>query len=136
METFGSTYSTPGWQRAKGRGGGASGSGGFGGGGTGRAGGFSDGGGASYRSGPGIVRNGNAGGSGAVVPARKTGPVTIEGELVTKSTGVTSAYKVGDRVFHQKFGNGNVRQVEGNKLTIAFDRAGQKKVVDSFVQKV
>jgi DNA helicase-2/ATP-dependent DNA helicase PcrA len=61
--------------------------------------------------------------------------MTIEGELVTKSTGVVSAYKAGDRVFHQKFGTGNVLQVEGNKLTIQFDRAGQKKVVDSFVQK-
>jgi DNA helicase II / ATP-dependent DNA helicase PcrA len=46
-----------------------------------------------------------------------------------------STYKAGDRVFHQKFGNGNVLQVEGNKLTIQFDRAGQKKVVDSFVAK-
>jgi len=39
-------------------------------------------------------------------------------------------------VFHQKFGNGNVVQVEGNKLTIAFDKAGEKKVVDSFVERV
>jgi DNA helicase II / ATP-dependent DNA helicase PcrA len=38
-------------------------------------------------------------------------------------------------VFHQKFGNGNVVQVEGNKLTIAFDRAGEKKVVDRFVER-
>jgi len=29
-----------------------------------------------------------------------------------------------DRVFHQKFGNGNVVVVDGNKLTIAFDKAG------------
>jgi DNA helicase-2/ATP-dependent DNA helicase PcrA len=29
-----------------------------------------------------------------------------------------------------------VVQVEGNKLTISFDRAGEKKIVDSFVQKV
>jgi DNA helicase II / ATP-dependent DNA helicase PcrA len=65
----------------------------------------------------------------------RTGPQVIEGELVTKSTGVVSTYKAGDRVFHQKFGNGNVLQVEGNKLTIQFDRAGQKKVVDSFVAK-
>jgi DNA helicase-2/ATP-dependent DNA helicase PcrA len=62
--------------------------------------------------------------------------VTIEGELVAKSTGAVSPYAVGDRVFHQKFGNGNVVQVEGNKLTIAFDRAGEKKVVDSFVERV
>ncbi len=68
--------------------------------------------------------------------ARSRGPLTIEGELVAKSTGTTSAFRVGDRVFHQKFGNGKVAHVEGNKLTIYFDRAGEKKVVDSFVQKV
>jgi len=28
-------------------------------------------------------------------------------------------------VFHQKFGNGNVTHIDGNKLTIAFDRAGE-----------
>ncbi|MGP2493183.1 ATP-dependent helicase [Mesorhizobium sp. PUT5] len=59
---------------------------------------------------------------------------TIEGELVAKSVADTpSPYSVGDRVFHQKFGNGNIAAVEGNKLTIDFDRAGQKKVLDSFV---
>jgi DNA helicase II / ATP-dependent DNA helicase PcrA len=116
VETFGSTYSTPGWQRAKGRGGGF-GAGGNGSGGA-SAGGFHD------------TRAG-ARGRGA-----RTGPLTIEGELVAKSTGTVSAYAIGDRVFHQKFGNGNVVQVEGNKLTIAFDRAGEKKVVDSFVERV
>jgi DNA helicase-2/ATP-dependent DNA helicase PcrA len=39
-------------------------------------------------------------------------------------------------VFHQKFGNGEVKAVDGNKLTIQFDRAGEKRVVDSFVQRV
>jgi DNA helicase-2/ATP-dependent DNA helicase PcrA len=63
-------------------------------------------------------------------------PLTIEGELVAKSTGTVSAYGVGDRVFHLKFGNGNVTAVEGNKLTIAFDKAGEKRVVDSFVERV
>src|SRR5262249_37779029 len=52
-------------------------------------------------------------------------PLTIEGELVAKSTGTTSAFKTGDRVFHQKFGNGNVTAIDGNKLTILFDRAGE-----------
>ena len=32
-----------------------------------------------------------------------------------------------------KFGNGNVAAIEGNKLTIDFDQAGQKKVLDGFV---
>jgi DNA helicase-2/ATP-dependent DNA helicase PcrA len=63
-------------------------------------------------------------------------PLTIEGELVAKSTGTVSSFAVGERVFHQKFGNGNVVAVDGNKLTIAFDRAGEKRVVDSFVEKV
>jgi len=67
---------------------------------------------------------------------RRSGPLTIEGELVAKSTGATSEFAVGDRVFHQKFGNGDVVVVDGNKLTIAFDKAGEKKVVDSFVRRV
>ncbi|MBX3569991.1 MAG: UvrD-helicase domain-containing protein [Rhizobiaceae bacterium] len=62
---------------------------------------------------------------------------TIEGELVAKSVADTpSPFSVGDRVFHQKFGNGNVAAIEGNKLTIDFDRAGQKKVLDGFVTGV
>jgi DNA helicase-2/ATP-dependent DNA helicase PcrA len=46
-----------------------------------------------------------------------------------------SAYKRGDRVFHQKFGMGTVGMVEGNKLTVAFDHSGEKKVIDTFVQR-
>ena len=42
---------------------------------------------------------------------------------------------IGNRVFHQKFGYGRVTKIDGNKLTIAFDKAGEKKVVDSFVQR-
>jgi len=68
-------------------------------------------------------------------PRRKT-PLTIEGELIAKSTGAESLFTVGERVFHQKFGNGNVTAVDGNKLTILFDKAGEKRVVDSFVERV
>ena len=39
-------------------------------------------------------------------------------------------------MFHIKFGNGNVAGIEGNKLTIDFDRAGQKRVLDGFVERV
>jgi DNA helicase-2/ATP-dependent DNA helicase PcrA len=63
-------------------------------------------------------------------------PLTIEGELVAKSTGTVSQFVLGDRVFHQKFGNGNITAIDGNKLTIQFDRAGEKRVVDSFVERV
>jgi DNA helicase II / ATP-dependent DNA helicase PcrA len=62
-------------------------------------------------------------------------PPLLEGEarLVAKSGPGDAAYGVGDRIFHQKFGYGRVRQVEGNKLTVEFDKAGEKRVIDSFV---
>ncbi len=115
VESFGSSYATPGWQRAQAnRGRGQSG------------------------------RNGQAKGgfkedaspfatSGGF--SRKRGPMVIEGELVAKSTGTLSEFALDDRVFHQKFGYGQVVKIDGNKLTIAFEKAGEKKVVDSFVER-
>ncbi len=44
-------------------------------------------------------------------------------------------FAVGDRVFHQKFGYGTVRAVEDNKLSIAFEHAGDKRVMDAFVER-
>ena len=65
-----------------------------------------------------------------------SGPRLIEGELVAKSViGGTSDYAVGERVFHQKFGYGRIGAIDGNKLTIDFDKAGQKRVLDSFVER-
>ena len=64
---------------------------------------------------------------GVRMPARE-----IEGELVAKST-VKSGYRTGARVFHQKFGGGTVAVVDGNKLTVDFDHAGRKMVLESFV---
>ena len=46
------------------------------------------------------------------------------------------SFKVGDRVFHDKFGNGTVLALDGTKLEIDFDKAGIKKVLDSFVAAV
>ncbi len=40
---------------------------------------------------------------------------------------------IGARVFHDKFGYGTVTDQEGNKLTIEFEKAGEKRVLDSFV---
>jgi DNA helicase-2/ATP-dependent DNA helicase PcrA len=157
MGSFGSSYSTPGWQRAQAR----KGKGGFSETGapygkTGRRGGpdgdtpdgvfdqrsdydedsatgtdhLSPGG----RGRPAAGRSGE--GARAKTSAPPRAPLTIEGELIAKSTGTVSSYAVGDRVFHLKFGNGNVTAVDGNKLTIRFDKAGEKRVVDSFVERV
>ena len=44
-----------------------------------------------------------------------------------------SGIEPGARVFHDKFGAGTVLAVDGNKLEIAFDKAGTKKVLDSYI---
>ena len=62
----------------------------------------------------------------------------IEGDgrlVATSDSSAASEFKRGDRVFHIKFGYGAVTGVEGNKLTVEFDKAGEKKVIDSFVEK-
>ncbi|PVB61636.1 UvrD-helicase domain-containing protein [Labrenzia sp. 011] len=67
---------------------------------------------------------------------KRQGPLTIEGELVARSVSESpSDYSVGERVFHIKFGYGAIRSIEGNKLTIDFEKAGVKKVIDSFVER-
>jgi DNA helicase-2/ATP-dependent DNA helicase PcrA len=137
MQSFGSSYNTPGWQRAQQR----KGQGGFDVTGKPREarGGFSDKGQPAYVP-DGIFNQDEEYAETpkpkAKGPVRKHVPLTIEGELIAKSTGTTSSFAVGERVFHQKFGNGNVTTVDGNKLTIKFDHAGEKRVVDSFVERV
>ncbi|MFW2587670.1 ATP-dependent helicase [Sagittula sp. SSi028] len=44
-----------------------------------------------------------------------------------------SAFSMGERVFHQKFGYGTVQGIEGDKLEVAFEKAGTKKVVARFL---
>jgi DNA helicase-2/ATP-dependent DNA helicase PcrA len=68
-------------------------------------------------------------------PARHT---LIEGDgrlIATADPKAGSGWTRGDRVFHQKFGYGAVKAIEGNKLVVAFDKAGEKKVIDTFVEK-
>ncbi|MCH7551468.1 MAG: UvrD-helicase domain-containing protein, partial [Proteobacteria bacterium] len=50
--------------------------------------------------------------------------------------GAEGKFQKGDRVFHQKFGYGRIVSVDGGKLEIAFDKAGGKKVMASFVESV
>jgi DNA helicase-2/ATP-dependent DNA helicase PcrA len=62
---------------------------------------------------------------------------TIDGQLVATSVvgADKSDYALDERVFHQKFGYGQIASIDGNKLTINFDKAGQKRVLDSFVER-
>ena len=125
MSSFGSSYGTPGWQRAQANKARGQKRTGFG---------FDDG---AARYDAARTKASFAVTAAAVARgfSRNRGPLTIEGELVAKSTGTNSDFSTGDRVFHQKFGYGRVTLVDGNKLTIAFDKAGEKRVVDSFVEK-
>ncbi|MDK9696366.1 MAG: UvrD-helicase domain-containing protein [Siculibacillus sp.] len=175
VEPFGSTYSTPGWQRAQAQKAGrtvrsygsdaddfdqtaetrAGTDQGWGGAGRGRfgeaqgrngPGGFSDSGRGDFQrgdwSGSGGGRGGGFAGRGERSPVRDRwgNPLhdkkikVIEGALIAKSYATANPrYALGDRVFHQKFGNGTVAEVDGEKLTIDFDRAGRKRVLDGFV---
>jgi DNA helicase II / ATP-dependent DNA helicase PcrA len=45
-----------------------------------------------------------------------------------------SAFEVNERVFHKKFGFGNVTEIDGAKLTVNFDTFGVKRVIDSFIE--
>src|SRR6267154_2705642 len=129
VESFGSSYTTPGWQRgqanrARNNQGGRHGE---------RRGSFEESQSSFSGSRSDTSSRGEAGGG---FTRTKRGPMVIEGELVAKSTGTISEFSLDDRVFHQKFGYGNVVKIDGNKLTIAFEKAGEKKVVDSFVERV
>jgi DNA helicase-2/ATP-dependent DNA helicase PcrA len=137
MTAFGSSYTTPGWQRAQGR----RGRGGYDD--TGRPYGWVDAeedmdaamGGRGRAARSASAAGGKDRQAGSPRGNARRAPLTIDGELVAKSTGTVSSFAPGHRVFHQKFGYGEVTFVEGNKLTIQFDKAGEKRVVDSFVER-
>jgi DNA helicase II / ATP-dependent DNA helicase PcrA len=127
VESFGSSYTTPGWQRAQANRTRSSGQ---------ARGGFNENQSPFSGSRSDAFSNSRSDGFSRGDSARnKRGPMVIEGELVAKSTGTASEFSLQDRVFHQKFGYGRVVKIDGNKLTIAFEKAGEKKVVDSFVER-
>jgi DNA helicase II / ATP-dependent DNA helicase PcrA len=103
MDTYGSSYATPGWQRAQ-----------------------------RNTQDSGREKTTRSQGNWGKSSSRQ-GPLQIEGELVAKSS-AGSSFAKGARVFHLKFGSGTVAAVDGNKLTVDFDKAGRKMVLESFVQ--
>ncbi|MGH1354283.1 MAG: ATP-dependent helicase [Thalassovita sp.] len=56
-----------------------------------------------------------------------------ESRNMTIDATAVPSFEIGARVFHQKFGYGNVMDVEGDKLDIEFDKAGRKRIVARFV---
>ena len=104
LPSFGAGYTSPGWKRAQEK---TSGAGGF-------------------RPGTPPPSNGYG---------RRGQVIEGEGRLIATSDPTAKGeHPVGSRVFHQKFGYGAVTAVEGNKLTVDFEKAGEKRVLDSFVE--
>ncbi len=67
--------------------------------------------------------------------ARARGGLIEGAARVVQDVPSPDALAVGVRVFHQKFGYGTIQSVEGDKLQIAFEKAGTKKVMASFVER-
>jgi DNA helicase-2/ATP-dependent DNA helicase PcrA len=67
---------------------------------------------------------------------RAAGSQLVEGRAISTVVGGAprSDIAVGDRVFHQKFGAGTVRARDAARLEVAFDHAGVKMVLDSYVE--
>ena len=59
--------------------------------------------------------------------------VEARASAISLGTRGRSDLAIGQRVFHDKFGYGQIAEIEGNKLEIDFDQAGRKRVLDSFV---
>ena len=110
MGTFRSGYTTPGWQRAQDQQAQAPSS-------------------ASFGKSSSFASSGTHAGG-----ARP--PLQIDGEVLARSSGPASGFQQGDRIFHVKFGNGSIIHLDGNKLTIDFDKAGRKMVLDNFVSRI
>ncbi|MDE0049467.1 MAG: DNA helicase II, partial [Rhodospirillales bacterium] len=66
--------------------------------------------------------------------SRRTPPVIDAVPVAAAGGAAAGGYTAGELIFHQKFGYGRIRSVDGDKLEIEFDKAGTKKVIDRFVQ--
>ncbi len=80
--------------------------------------------------GPGWQRAASQGSTFTTTPARV---VEARASAISLGNKGRSDLSTGQRVFHQKFGYGTIETIEGNKLEVLFETAGQKRVLDSFV---
>ncbi len=86
----------------------------------------------------GSLRDGGAsfGENGTLRRQRRAGLIDAAGWQADSNAAGRSKFKLGQRVFHQKFGYGQIVALQGNKLEIDFEHTGIKKVIDSFVEEV
>lgn len=67
------------------------------------------------------------------VPRSRRRMIEVDRGASYKPTSNGTGFSIGVRVFHQKFGYGKITSVDGDKLDIDFEKAGQKRVMASFV---
>jgi DNA helicase-2/ATP-dependent DNA helicase PcrA len=71
---------------------------------------------------------------GPQFPMMARRPKVIEAWEQPARSAREASIPVGSRIFHQKFGYGTVKHVDDDKLDIAFDKAGEKRLLDRFVE--
>ncbi|EJF75719.1 hypothetical protein MEC_00274 [Bartonella alsatica IBS 382] len=70
-------------------------------------------------------------------PEQKRAQKSIKEKIITQSLSETTQdFSINDRIFHIKFGYGQITEIDNHKLTIMFEKAGEKRVLDNFVSKV
>jgi DNA helicase-2/ATP-dependent DNA helicase PcrA len=67
--------------------------------------------------------------------ARKPRVIEAGAWEVKERPAQTAGFNRGDRVFHDKFGYGTVTSVDDDRLDVAFDKAGDKRVLDRFLRR-
>ena len=72
-------------------------------------------------------------GSGGPRDPHAQPPIEVKASAVSLGNQGRTDLSVGQRIFHAKFGYGTITAIEGNKLEIEFEKAGRKRVLDSFV---
>ena len=94
--------------------------------------------------GPGFQRGLNSGGDDRSSRAKSRGaganwgsqpPIEARASAVSLGNKGRDDLTLGQRIFHGKFGYGTIEAIEGNKLEIEFEKAGRKRVLDSFVSE-
>jgi len=73
---------------------------------------------------------------GSQFPLVSRSPRTVEAWEQPARPKRETAISEGQRVFHQKFGYGTVVATDDDRLEIAFDKAGTKRLLDSYVEPV
>ena len=73
---------------------------------------------------------------GPLMARRGGGAKTVEAWEQPARPARADALAVGSRVFHQKFGYGRVLAVDDDRVEVAFEKAGQKRLLDRFVERV